>query len=84
MLVFLLRYGFFQKINDIGSMGVGLEDSVHPDLFELRNVIVRNDAPSEDQNILRLVFLKESYNSAKEGHMSTGQDGQAHGIHILL
>ena len=45
MLVSLLMYGFFQKINDIGSMGVGLEDSVHPDLFEFRNIIVRNDAP---------------------------------------
>src|SRR5947208_12241992 len=73
-----------QPIHDLLQRGAGSEDLLHAALLERGDVVVRDDAAAEDDDVRRLPPLQLFDHSREERHVRTRMDGEADHLGVLL
>src|SRR5436190_22548446 len=62
----------------------GLEDFTDAQFLQFRNVLVRNDSPDDDEDVIELFFFHQFQNAGNQRHMGTGEHRKSNDIDVLL
>ena len=70
--------------SDLGDRRPGAEDLGHTGLAQCGHVVVRDDPANRDEDIVHTAIAEQRRDPWHEGHVRTGQDGQADDVDIFL
>src|SRR5205809_3278687 len=70
--------------NDVFRGRAGLKNSRHAGFFQFRNILIRDDASDDDQNIVEAFFLHEFGDAGTKRHVRSRQYGESYDVGIFL
>src|SRR4051794_17902925 len=70
--------------DDLVHRRAGSEHLGHAGLPELGNVLVRDDAAAEQDDVVGFVLVQQLDHALEERHVRAGEDGEPHGVGVLL
>src|SRR5581483_6067525 len=70
--------------DDVAGRGAGREDLAHPQRLEACDVLRRDDAAPEDDDVLDALRAQEREHLAEQVVVRPGEDGEADGVDVLL
>src|SRR5947207_2170508 len=72
------------EIDDVLHRRAGQEDAFDPDLVQLRDVHVGNDAADHHEHVVQPLLAEQFHHARADVHVRAGQDREADGVRILL
>src|SRR2546425_667115 len=71
-------------IDDVVRGRAGAEDTLEAQLLKLGDVIVRDDAAAEEDDVVHAALLQLLHYAREELQVSTGEDGEPYDVGVLL
>ncbi len=72
------------EVDDLFEGAAWGEDFCDPDFLQFWDVVIGNDAPGEEENIVQLFLPLQIHDAGEEVHVGAGQNRQADGVHVFL